>query len=324
MNSGNIEVSVITITYGHEKYIRQCLDSVFAQETTFPFEVIVAEDASPDTTRQILLEYKEKYGDRLILILHDKNLGPGKNSDSVNPYIRGKYLAILEGDDCWTDSHKLQKQYDFLENNPEYSAVCCDNCLIDTSGNIIKGRNLNLKTDIQKTMKNWLNEPYSVHTCTVFKRNILPYEDPKYKELRTHAPTMGDIINFTMLYDYGPIYVMKDVMAAHRIAGKEDVSSYTISSKKDPLKYTRIFIDIFSALEEYYDHKYDFTRRKCLKIASVKAYKITRYLTYDSRDMKEIEKPFSFKWKMYIAFMTAQELFQTGTRKIKKIMGLNK
>ncbi len=124
MNNEKIEVSVTIITYCHENYIRQCLDSVFSQVTDFDFEVIVAEDASPDNTRHILLEYKEKYGDRLILILHDKNLGPNGNTASLVPYIRGRYVALLEGDDCWVDNRKLQKQYDILEKHPEYSAVC--------------------------------------------------------------------------------------------------------------------------------------------------------------------------------------------------------
>ena len=149
----SIEVTVTIITYCHEKYIRQCLDSVFAQETSFSFEVIVAEDASPDNTRQILLEYKEKYGDQLVLILHDQNLGPSGNSASIRPYIRGKYVAIVEGDDCWTDNRKLQKQYDILEKHPEYSAVCCDFMIIDPSGTITDEKCLNLRND---TIKTWM------------------------------------------------------------------------------------------------------------------------------------------------------------------------
>lgn len=309
------EVTVAIITYRHEKYIRQCLDSVFAQETDFDFEVVVAEDASPDNTRQILLEYKEKYGDQLILVLHDTNLGPGGNSDSMMPYIRGKYIAVVEGDDCWTDMHKLQKQYDILEKHPEYSAVCCDNMLIDPSGKTVEKSCLRLKTDIEKTMKDWLNEPYSVHTCTVFRRNFFSYSDPKYKKMRLSAPTMGDLISFSLLYDYGPIYVMKDVMAAHRIAGPEDSSSFSIASNKDPLKYARMFIDIFTSIEEYFDHKYDFTKRKCIKLAFVRYGKLRGYYKYSGKELKEIESRFSFRWRVYIILRTARECFAAAARK---------
>ena len=117
----NIEVSVCIITYMHEKYISQALDSVFMQKTNFDFEVIVGEDASTDGTREILLEYKEKYGDKLVLVLHDENVGVSKNSISVQKKVRGKYIASLEGDDFWTDEYKLQKQYDILEKYPQYS-----------------------------------------------------------------------------------------------------------------------------------------------------------------------------------------------------------
>lgn len=319
MNDKKPEVSVTIITYGHEKYIRQCLDSVLTQETSFPFEVIVAEDASPDNTRQILLKYKEKYGDQLILILHDENLGPSANSASIRPFIKGKYVAIVEGDDYWTDKHKLQKQYDLLEKHPEYSAVCSDNMTVDPSGNIIANTNLDLQEDIIKTMKDWQNEPYSVHTCTIFRRNIFPNNDPRYIELRRKTPTMGDIISFSVLYDYGPIYVMKDVMAAHRIAGKSDSSSFTIRNKKDPLKYTKLFIQIFTNVEDYFDNKYDFSKRKCIKVALVKIGKITGYYQYAADEMRTITNTFSFGQRIYIDFLVLKELVNMVTRKIKKI-----
>ena len=132
-----IMVSVIIITYNQEQYIRQCLDSVFAQKTNFKFEVIVAEDASPDNTRAILLEYKEKYGDQLVLVLHDENVGPSKNSRSAREVVQGKYVTGLEGDDYWTDEYKLQKQFDILENHPQYSAVCCDYAIVSADGKMI-------------------------------------------------------------------------------------------------------------------------------------------------------------------------------------------
>ena len=319
MNNAKIEVSVTIATYCHEKYIRQCLDSVFSQETDFDYEVIVAEDASPDNTRQILLEYKEKYGDQLVLILHDKNLGPSRNSASIRPYIQGKYIACVEGDDCWVDKHKLQKQYDILEKHSEYSAVCCDYMTIDTSGSIVIDKNLNLRNDSIKTMDNWLNEPYSLHTCTIFRRNIYPNDNPEYVKLRLCAPTMGDLISFSVLYDYGPIYVLKDVMAAHRAAGLEDTTSFSKTSAKEPLKYAKMFIDIFSNIEAYFNYKYDFTKRKCIKLAFVKLGKLLKHYNYNSKDMREIVSQFSLKWRIYIIFRTCKEFCSAAMRKAKRM-----
>ena len=208
------------------------------QKTNFNFEVIVGEDASPDNTREILLEYKERYGDKLVLVLHDKNVGVSANTMSLHKLVKGKYVAVVEGDDFWVDEYKLQKQYDILENNPEYSAICCDLMTVSPEGNVLRPSVLNLKKDSIKTMKDWLRDGYSLHTCTIFRRNIYPIHDEKYIKLKTAEPTMGDLISFTLLYDAGDIYVLKDVMSAHRAAGEKDITSYSHAQKDKSIEYT--------------------------------------------------------------------------------------
>lgn len=316
----NIEVSVAIITYKHENYIRQALDSVFMQKTDFEFEVIVGEDASPDNTRNILLEYKEKYGEKLVLVLHDENVGASNNSRSVQMKIRGKYVASLEGDDFWTDEYKLQKQYDFLEKNPDFSAVCHDIMIVDESGEQISKSSLGLKKDQVKTMKNWLKEGYTVHTCSIFRRNIFPMNDEKYVNLRTAEPTMGDLITFTLLYDAGPIYVMKNVMATHRIAGKKDTSSFFYLQKTEAIKYTHMFIRIMHNLEEYLGYKYDFSPRICNRIASVKMAKLMRKYTYEEKEMKKIMKTLSWKSRVDVYYRMIKMIFVRGLKKLRSYL----
>ncbi|MFT5777410.1 MAG: glycosyltransferase involved in cell wall biosynthesis [Crocinitomicaceae bacterium] len=116
-------VSVWMVTYNHEKFIAKALDSVLAQKTDFDFEIVIGEDCSPDNTRAILKEYESKHSDLIRPIYHEKNVGASRNAyEFTLPKCRGKYIAVLEGDDYWTDAHKLQKQIDFLEANPDYSA----------------------------------------------------------------------------------------------------------------------------------------------------------------------------------------------------------
>lgn len=120
----NIMVSVCCITYNQEKYIRQCLDSIFMQKTNFSFEVIINDDASSDATPTILREYKEKYGNRVQLILQKENQyskGVVILQDIVFPHVRGKYISFCEGDDFWNDEYKLQKQFDEMEKSPNAS-----------------------------------------------------------------------------------------------------------------------------------------------------------------------------------------------------------
>lgn len=312
-----VDVSVCVATYNQENYIRQALDSIFMQRTNFNFEVIVGEDSSPDNTRQILLEYKEKYGDKLVLLLHEKNLGPSGNTRSIHEKVRGRYIAFLEGDDYWTDEYKLQKQYDVLENNPQYSAVCSDFMHVDPEGNTIKESVLNMKKSVVKTMKDWMKYGYSLHTCTIFRRNIFPETDEKYIKLVTAEPTMGDLISFTLLYDAGDICVLKDVMSAHRMAGENDASSFAYKNKTQSIKYTHMFIRIMHNLEEYLDHKYDFSPRICNRIAGVKFGKIFGGLKYKSSEMREITKHLPLKMKINIYYRLTRMIVRKIVKRIK-------
>jgi len=113
-------VSVVCPTYNHEKYIVQALDSFLMQKTDFSFEIVVGEDYSTDSTRTICQKYAKKYPDLINLITSENNVGMHKNGLRVYNACKGKYIALCDGDDFWTDPLKLQKQVDFLEANPEY------------------------------------------------------------------------------------------------------------------------------------------------------------------------------------------------------------
>ncbi|HTL08435.1 MAG TPA: glycosyltransferase [Chitinophagaceae bacterium] len=109
-------VSVCVLTYNHEHFIRQCLEGIMMQKTDFPFEVIVGEDCSTDKTASIVAEFEHLYPGVIKPVYQQKNVGGGRNAyECCYPRLSGKYIAICEGDDYWTDAHKLQKQVDFLE-----------------------------------------------------------------------------------------------------------------------------------------------------------------------------------------------------------------
>ena len=122
-------VSISCLTYKHEEYIRDCLEGFLFQKTTFPFEVLVHDDASPDATPQIIKEYAEKYPDIIKPILRETNLYsvPGhRNLNLINlDRAQGKYVAMCEGDDFWCSPNKLQKQFDLMESHPDYTLCGC-------------------------------------------------------------------------------------------------------------------------------------------------------------------------------------------------------
>lgn len=118
----DIVVSIICNTYNHEKYISEALDSFLMQKTNFKFEVLVHDDASTDGTADIIREYEKKYPD-VIKPIYQKENQYSKGIDIgflyQIPRVKGKYIALCEGDDYWIDEYKLQKQVDAMEKHPE-------------------------------------------------------------------------------------------------------------------------------------------------------------------------------------------------------------
>ena len=126
-----ITVSICCVTYNHGEYIKQALDSFLAQKTRFNIEILIHDDASTDNTPQIIEKIEKKYP-TIIKPIYQKENQFSKGipiSMTFNfPRARGKYIALCEGDDYWTDPYKLQKQVDFLEANPEY-VLTADNAI---------------------------------------------------------------------------------------------------------------------------------------------------------------------------------------------------
>lgn len=128
-DDNSIVVSISCITYNHAPYIRQCIDGFLIQQTNFAFEVLIHDDASTDGTTEIIKEYEAKYPDIIKPIYEEENQWvKGRRGSAVFnfPRARGKYIALCEGDDYWTDPLKLQKQVDFLEANPNF-VICSHN-----------------------------------------------------------------------------------------------------------------------------------------------------------------------------------------------------
>lgn len=120
-------VSIVSMVFNHAAFLRDCLDGLVMQETSFPYEVIVHDDASTDGSAEIIEEYASKYPGLIQPILQQENQYSKKvhiGNTFIYPKVRGKYIAICEGDDYWTDPHKLQRQVDFLESHPEFVMAC--------------------------------------------------------------------------------------------------------------------------------------------------------------------------------------------------------
>mgnify|MGYP002079321440 CR=1 FL=1 len=168
-------VSVCMLTYNHEKYISQAIESVISQETDFSIEIVIGEDLSTDNTRKICEDYQRKYPEKIKLLSRESNLGVIRNSIETLKSCEGKYTAICEGDDYWTDKLKLQKQVDFLEKNLDYGLVHTDCTNVDETDRLL----IKYEPKFTENNKNgdvfnlFLQKKYSIASLTVLFRTQL-------------------------------------------------------------------------------------------------------------------------------------------------------
>jgi glycosyltransferase involved in cell wall biosynthesis len=140
-----MKVSICSITYNHEKYISQAIESWLQQETNFEFEIVIGEDGSKDNTRAIISKYIEQYAERIKMISSQENVGMLGNFLRTIEACNGDFIAICEGDDYWIDNKKLQKQIDFLESNSDYGMISGDIVLVDENDNPIEDNQMVLE-----------------------------------------------------------------------------------------------------------------------------------------------------------------------------------
>lgn len=135
-------VSIFCMVYNHEKYISDSIESFLMQKNNFNTVIVIGEDCSTDGSRNVINSYVERFPGKFRLLYHNVNVGANKNQEIVFQNCTGKYIAICEGDDYWTDPLKLQKQLDFLETNEDYG-------LVHTNHDILKNNQL-----IKESIKN--------------------------------------------------------------------------------------------------------------------------------------------------------------------------
>lgn len=178
-------VSILCDTYNHEKYIRETLEGFLKQRTEFPFEIIVHDDASTDNTSAIIKEFAEKYPQIIKCILQKENQYSKKVnfwSDITFPKAQGKYIALCEGDDYWIDESKLQKQVDFLENNPDYVITWTD-FYNKKEDELVPNDYINTLPEVYTIDFDTLFNPYCTYTLTcVFRKDAVdPLDYKKFK-----------------------------------------------------------------------------------------------------------------------------------------------
>ena len=233
-------VSIACITYNHVKFISQALDGFIMQKTSFPFEIIIHDDCSTDGTKDIIKSYTEKYPDIIKPIYQNINqYSLGKRIiPIIVPACKGKYVALCEGDDYWTDPLKLQKQVDFLEASPDYSI--CFHRVYNQINTDLSIASLN-KSDHEETYTiEDLAKGNFIHTpSVVFKNNLI-----KKFPLWFDGVAAGDYVLHMLNAQYGNIKYLPEPMAVYRLHSGSLWSSKTIGDLNP--KWIKLLDDLIS------------------------------------------------------------------------------
>lgn len=293
-------VSIVMLTYNHEKYIRQALDSILMQEVDFEYEIVIGDDASRDNTQKILEEYKIMYPKKFNLILRTENIGATKNAYDVLINCKGDYIAQLEGDDYWIDKEKLKKQIELLKKG-DYIAVAHGNQVVDMNGYLIDYSIESNQISVFK-MKDLIRTGGLFHTATIVYRNIFINSDDRYRLICEANPLICDFTIYCLLLNQGDILFLPEVMSAYRV-NQVDGTNATSLVKRDYINSYIFMLKMYDNISEFFSNKYDFSNLKVLRSVEILC---TYYLKrpFSKAELKRYLKCLNYKIKIKAYIIT--------------------
>lgn len=241
-------VSARVLTYNHEPYIRECIEGILMQKTTFPVKIVVYEDCSTDKTAIILQEYKDKHPKLFHLTLAAENTwGKPNRKEAKKPYIeesnKAKYIAFCEGDDYWTDPMKLQNQVEFLEDNPT-CAICGHGVKTIFQNNREAGYSRVYSKPITSFYKYLRNETPELPTLSLMYRVDVWLDRPKLNL------AYGDVLIKLHCAAYGGVGYINKIMGAFRSHSQSFTQTDPVFFKT---KRTENLIKLQNHFHEYKD-----------------------------------------------------------------------
>lgn len=244
-------VSIICNAYNHENYIRDALEGFVMQKTSFKFEVLIHDDASTDKTADIIRKYEKDYPDIIKPIYQTENQfskGKGMVAKHQYPRVKGKYIALCEGDDHWIDENKLQKQVDFMEKNPNCVMTCHNSKRIDCVSGKEKIENPIPKTGYATAEDILVDKPgYWIATASIVYRKSIREGFPEFFRL----PPVGDMPLRWYCFAKGDVYYFEDVMSVYNYKTPGSWSAGRRSKMKGD------YFKFYEMYNEYTNYKYD-------------------------------------------------------------------
>ena len=298
------KISVVTITYGHENFIEQTLDGVFMQDYKGEIEFIISNDHSPDATDRVIKDYlavKEiPINFTIKYTQHEVNKGMMTNFIWALEQASGKYIALCEGDDYWTDPLKLQKQVEFLETNQEYVLTFHPVQILNTDGVLVEDfiTKVPENYEYQETLASGNNY---IHTPSVLFRKIITSFPPEFM-----LSPIGDYFLYMILTNHGKIKIMNDTMAVYR----QGVGVWSDLQLPERLLNTMFCIKLISS--HFKDNK------RILQLLSKQHFDLLKKLTNIEEKRTEIIDSFVIDLHQVSTRLTFGSLAKTAVIKIRR------
>jgi glycosyltransferase involved in cell wall biosynthesis len=240
-------VSIASISYNQERFIAQAIDSWLMQQCDFNFEIVIGEDCSTDNTLKIIKEYQARIPNLIKVITSESNVGMMSNFMRTLKACKGKYIAICEADDFWTNKLKLQKQVDVLKACPK-SMMCFHNAEYKYESSskpnmVFHEKKMKDTYLMQDLLKQWL-----IPTASVVFKNVIPKEFPVFFNTATH----GDLALFMYLAQFGDIKYIPDSMSVYRL------NDGGITNKFKGIEHNLTHIEQCIAMKVYFKPKYNY------------------------------------------------------------------
>jgi glycosyltransferase involved in cell wall biosynthesis len=205
-------VSVALVTYNHEAFIAQAVESVLSQQTSFDVEIVVGDDCSTDRTREILRALQKEHPNQIRLVLHEQNMGASRNFETTFQACRGNYIATLDGDDFWTSQDKLQLQVDAMESHPSW-AVCSHKAFVKIEGEIHPPAVIPcFEPKPESALRDILRRNFAPSCANLYRSGVFDGFPDEY-----HSDVAGDWFLTVMHARRGRIGFLPDVMATYRV-----------------------------------------------------------------------------------------------------------
>lgn len=251
------KLSILVITYNHEKYLKKALRSIYMQRFKYNYEIVICDDCSTDKTVEVAELYRNVFGNKMKIFKNERNIGITKNYQNAFSKCTGDFIAVLEGDDYWIDPLKIQTQMDFLLTHPSYSmvfgkimAILPDNRVLP-----VQDKPEDIYYRVFSTADIVRDNPIQNFSGCMYNGSVMRSIDPSLYNLTVYDWMINIVVSM-----YGPVGYIPRAMTMHPMLSSGAWSGYS------ELERLQFVFGLIESYDSYLNHRFanEFLHRRAL------------------------------------------------------------